>query len=156
MTDLCQKSPTQLLQLHAQVIEELQARDIVRTQNNPVGDYTEWLVCKCLNLQMESNSKAGFDAVDATGKRYQIKGRRESGRSVQFSVIRNLHDDPFDFVVAIAFNSDYSIRFAVRLTHESVGRLATFRQHVNGHILNLTDSHVGTDGVEDIKETLLT
>ena len=84
MTDLTTKTPTELLRLHSDIISELKRRDIVRTQNNPIGDYTEWLVCKCFNLQIEGNSKAGFDATDSHGLRYQIKGRRSAERSVQF------------------------------------------------------------------------
>ena len=155
MTDLKTKTPTELLCLHSEIIGELQRRDIVRTQNNPIGDYTEWLVCKCLKLQMESNSKAGFDATDSAGLRYQIKGRRSAGRNIQFSAIRNLEQDHFDFVVAVAFNLDYTIRFAVKLSPTSVERIARYQQHVNAHILILTDNYVGSDGVEDITQDLV-
>ena len=34
----------ELLQTHAGVMAELKNRSVVRTPNNPVGDYTEWLV----------------------------------------------------------------------------------------------------------------
>lgn len=156
MTDLASKTPIELLRLHSDVISELQRRDIVRTQNNPIGDYTEWLVCKCLDLQIEGNSRAGFDATDSAGLRYQIKGRRSADKNIQFSAIRNLEQDHFDCVIAVAFNPDYTIRFAVKLTPTSVGQLATYRQHVNAHILILTDNHVGAEGVEDITQDLAT
>ena len=106
MTELKTKSPTELLPLHSQIIGELRRRKIVRTQNNPIGDYTEWLVCKCLDLEIEGNSKAGYDATDAAGLRYQIKGRRSADRSIQFSAIRNLDEGHFDFVIAVVFDLD--------------------------------------------------
>ncbi|MDA8563895.1 hypothetical protein N9L06_05530 [Mariniblastus sp.] len=90
---------------------------------------------------MEGNSKAGFDATDSAGLRYQIKGRRSADRNVQFSAIRNLDQQHFDFVIAVAFNPDYTIRFAVKLTPAFVRQLARYQQHVNAHILILTDSH---------------
>ena len=65
---------TELLQLQASVIDELKARGVVRTKNNPLGDYTEWLVAKALGLELATNSAAGYDATDADGVRYQIKG----------------------------------------------------------------------------------
>jgi hypothetical protein len=36
----------QLLKLYTRVIITLENRDVVRTQNSPIGDYTEWLVSK--------------------------------------------------------------------------------------------------------------
>lgn len=153
MIELQTKSPTELLCLHSEIINELQRRNIVRTQNNPVGDYTEWLVCNCWGLRMENNSKAGFDATDSAGLRYQIKGRRSSDRNVQFSAIRNLEKGQFDFVIAIAFNLDYTLRFAVKLSRQSIDRIARYRTHVNAHVLILTEKLVGTEGVEDIIRT---
>jgi len=37
-------SEIELLQTHAAVIDELLRRKVVRTRNNPIGDYTEWLL----------------------------------------------------------------------------------------------------------------
>lgn len=65
-------SVRELLQCYVDTIAELKIRKIVRTGNNPTGDYAEWLVAKKLNLTLETNSKAGYDAVDAQGTRYQI------------------------------------------------------------------------------------
>jgi hypothetical protein len=66
----------ELLQYYADIIDELKRRKIVRTVNNPLGDYTEWLVAQKLNLTLSGNSTAGYDAVDMVGTRYQIKSRR--------------------------------------------------------------------------------
>ena len=44
----------ELLQLQASITNELINRDVVRTQNNPLGDYTEWLVAKALDLDLEA------------------------------------------------------------------------------------------------------
>jgi hypothetical protein len=41
--------------------------------NNPVGDHSEHLVSKALKLWLLDEE--GYDAVDAEGRRYQIKGR---------------------------------------------------------------------------------
>ncbi len=65
-----------LLFLFADVMEELRRRDVVRSSNNPVADYTEWLVARSLSLKLRPGSSTGFDAEDKDGKRYEIKGRR--------------------------------------------------------------------------------
>ena len=143
-------SEVELLQIHGSVIDELIRRKVVRTRNNPIGDYTEWLVCDRLRLEIQSNSRAAFDAIDNVGVRYQIKGRRSDDNRVQFSAIRNLDQQGFDYVIAIVYDHDYSIRFALRLTHAAVAELSTYRKHVNAHILILNEAAIDCDGVEDI------
>ena len=157
MKDLSEMSELELLQTHGAVIAELRHRDVVKTENNPIGDYTEWLVCNRLRLKIQENSQAGFDAVDPqSGVRYQIKGRRASGNSVQFSAIRNLENHEFDFVVAVVFNEDYSIRRAVKISHDAISnpKLARYQEHTNSHLLILTERAVELDGVEDITQLL--
>ena len=155
MKDLQAMSELELLQTRGAVIEELRRRGVVRTANNPIGDYTEWLVCSRLELKIQGNSQAAFDAVDPqNGDRYQIKGRRSNSNSVQFSSIRNLENHGFDFVVAVVFNEDYSIRFAFRIAHAAVPALAHYQAHTNGLNLILTERAVEQDGVEDITHRL--
>ena len=155
MKDLNQVSEIELLQTHGAVIDELLRRGVVKTRNNRIGDYTEWLVCKRMQLEMQPNSRAAFDAIDAEGIRYQIKGRQENRPSVQFSAIRDLADHGFDFVIAVVFNADYSIRFAVTIPHKIVPRFARYQEHTNAHNLILTDSIAREAGVTDIRQRLV-
>ena len=152
--DLATMSEIELLQTHGCVIDELIRRGVAKTRNNPVGDYSEWLICRRFDLDMQANSKASFDAIDDSGIRYQIKSRRSESKSVQFSTIRNLEHKGFDFVIALVFNYDYSIRFAVMIPHEIIPRLAKYQPHVNGYNLILTDKNVKLDGVIDILSEL--
>ena len=154
MKELRTMSETELLQTHSGVITELRRRDVVKTENNPIGDYTEWLVCNRLMLQGQGSSKEAFDAIDAQGIRYQIKGRRSSANSVQFSTIRNLQQHGFDFVIAIIFDEDYSVRLAVKIAYNAVPKLARYQAHVNGHNLILTSKAVEEDGIEDISHLI--
>ena len=148
-------SEIELLKIHSTVIDELSRRKVVTTRNNPIGDYTEWLVCNCLKLERQQNSKASFDAVDtANDIRYQIKGRQCDAKRVQFSAIRNLDHRGFDYVIAVVFNKDFTIRFAAKLTHAAILHLSTHRQHVNAHILMLNENCFDIDGVDDIRGLL--
>ena len=155
MKDLKQMSEIELLQTHAAIIDVLIRRDVVKTRNNPIGDYTEWLVSNRMGLKLEPNSRASFDAKDATGTRYQIKGRRDSGTHIQFSSIRNLDEQGFDFVIAVVFNDDYSIRLALKIPHSIVPEFAKYQAHTNSHILILTDKAAEHPGVTDIRQHLV-
>ena len=155
LINLKQMTNVELLQAHGAVIDELIHREVVRTRNNPIGDYTEWLVCARLGLDPQNNSTAAFDALSKTGgQRYQIKGRQSHAHRVQFSAIRNLDQVGFDFVIAVVFNKDYSIRFAAKLTHAAVQQLCRHHGHVNAHILMLSEDCFEVDGVEDISGLL--
>jgi len=144
-SELKNLSVVQLLRLNASTIEELIYRGVVRTRNNPVGDYAEWLISSKLGLVLLENSQEGFDAVDANGVRYQIKSRRHSrtNKSNQLGVIRNLENNPFDYLIAVVFDWDYSILFAIKMPITSIEGHAKFNEHQNGYILNLTGAWVG-------------
>jgi len=76
MPSLKQFTPKELLQLTGKIIDELVARGIARTSNNPVSCYTEWLVSQRLDLTLSERSAKGFDAIDRAGVKYEIKARR--------------------------------------------------------------------------------
>ena len=154
LKELTEMSVLELLQTHQAIIDELRHRRVVKTNNPPIGDYTEWLVSKRLGLTIQSNSHAALDGIDAQGVRYQIKSRRSAASSVQFSAIRNLEEHGFDFVIAVAFNSDYSLRFALKISYEVVPTLARYQDHTNAHILRLTNRTAEQEGVEDITPLL--
>ncbi len=150
---LSRLSEVELLKLHASIIEELKARKVVRTKNNPVGDYTEWLVANALDLQLSNNSASGHDGIDKKGIKYQIKGRRitPDNTSRQLSAIRNLKEKDFDFLIAVIFDKDYKILDAVMIPHEVVEQFSSYRKHVNAHILHLSGAILEDSRVRDIK-----
>lgn len=146
----------ELLQLQASITNELIKREIVRTQNNPLGDYTEWLVSEALDLELEVNSKSGFDAVDKTGTRIQIKGRRITlkNKSRQLSAIRKYEEKDFDDLIAVIFDENFNVIEACLIPHEVVGEYATYRKHVNGHVLNLKGPILSDVRIKDLKLTV--
>ena len=150
--NLMDATAADLLNLHSSVIDELRRRGVVRTGNNPTGDYTEWLVAKTLNLTLATSSAKGFDATDLHGVRYQIKGRRVTSRnpSTQLSVIRALESSDFDVLIAIIFDDLWNVVYAVKILHETVSKIATFRKHVNGHVLHIRRQELAYPDVETI------
>lgn len=151
--DLSKLSEIELLKLHSSIINELIDRNVVRTYNNPLGDFSEWLISKALNIQLMNNSKAGFDGIDNEGIKYQIKARRITARrkSKQLSAIRNLELEEFDFLIVIIFNENYEILDALKIPYEVVVKYAEYRKHVNGHILKLRGKILSESGIIDLK-----
>ncbi|TCD23156.1 hypothetical protein E0D86_09975 [Pseudomonas sp. IC_126] len=137
--DLANLSIPELLKLHAAAIDELKNRGVLRTKNNPVGDYAEWLVSSALNLTLAKNSAAGHDAKSSDGKKIQIKGRRitASNRSRQLGVIRNLDKNDFDELIAVIFNEAYEPIEAYLIPHAVISEYGSYRAHVNGHVLHM-------------------
>ncbi len=154
MNELRDMSELELLRTSAEPIAELRRRGVVKTRNNPIADYTEWLVCNRLKLQVQRNSKAGIDAVDPQDVRYQIKGRQSAAQSVQFGIIRDL-DNLFDYLIAVAFNEDYSVRFATKVLYRAVLKVARPNSYQNGHILTLTEKMLKEEGFKDIGHRLV-
>ena len=147
----------ELLSAHSSVIDELKHRGVVRSKNNPTGDYAEWLASSRLGLTLATNSAKGFDATDPEGLRYQIKGRRNTPEnpSTQLGVIRNLDACDFDFLIAIVFNADWQVLRAAKIPHGVVSKLATFRKHQNGHIMHMRPSVLAEPEIENITALLL-
>lgn len=148
---------TELLSAYSSVIDELKRRGVVRSKNNPTGDYAEWLASSGLGLTLAQKSAKGFDATDSEGLRYQIKGRQNTpdNPSTQLGVIRNLDTCDFDFLIAIVFSADWQILRAAKIPHGVVSKLATFRKYQNGHIMHMRHSVLTEPGVENITGLLL-
>ncbi|WP_445769279.1 DUF6998 domain-containing protein [Rheinheimera sp.] len=147
----------ELLQLQAAATNELKARGIVKTQNNPLGDYTEWLVSKALDLELQPNSNAGYDGISQDGLRVQIKGRRVTPKnnSRQLSAIRKYAQNDFDALAAVIYDEHFSIVEALLIPHEVVGQYASYRDHVNAHILILNGPILKDPRIRSIKSVLI-
>ena len=145
-----------LLRLQSAITDELKSRKVVRTKNNPLGDYTEWLVARGLKLKLQTNSKARYDGVDNNGVRIQIKGRRVTpdNKSRQLSAIRNYDDKDFDQLSAVIFDENFDVIDAVLVPHEVIGEYASYRKHVNAHILILKGPILNDTRVKSIKQLL--
>lgn len=130
---------SKLFSIYGELMKELLVRGLIRTTNNPVADYGEYVVAKKLRLKLADNSFKGYDAVDSKNKRYQVKARRQTERnqSTQLGVIRNIDDKPFDFLVAVIFNSDFTINAMWKFPISIIERHSRFNEHQNGHILTL-------------------
>lgn len=153
--ELVASSTGDLLKLYTKVLEELRRRDVVRSSNNPVADYSELLFCLAFGWAREGNSKAGHDATDGS-IRYQIKGRRQTAHnpSRQLSAIRKMEGNPFDFLAGVVFADDFTVLRAALVPIAIVSSRARWSKHVNGWLFNLDDVVWLLSGVTDVTKKL--
>lgn len=152
MKDFKKYSAIQLLQQQAAIIDELIKRGVVRTRNNPVADYGEYVVAQALNLDLQNNSHTGFDAADSKGVRFQIKARRitPERKSKQLGVIRNLKKKDFDYLIAVIFNHDFNVDSCYKIPIGIIAKYSRYSKHQNGHILILKGAILDDSLVESI------
>jgi uncharacterized protein DUF6998 len=152
--NLGELEPIELLQLQANATAELKRREIVRTNNNPLGDYTEWLVANMMNLKLAANSKAGYDAISGAGVTFQIKGRRvtSDNPSRQLSAIRNYAEKDFDWLIAVIFDKGFNVINAYLVPHEVIGDYCPHRNHVNARVVVMSGAILQDKRVMEITD----
>lgn len=150
--DLTGLTPPQLLVLHSKLADELRARGITRSSNNPTGDLAEYLFCKSFGWKQADNSQPNVDAIGPDGMRYQIKGRRITrfNKSRQLSAIRDMAGSHFDFIAGVLFNEDFTVMRAALIPHATALKRSTYVAHTNSHRFLLRDSIWEADGVRDV------
>ncbi len=149
-------SVVEILQAHGVLIDMLRGRGIVTTRDNPVGGYAEWLARCAFELTAQKNSTKGFDAVDQTGAKYQIKGGRPGDAAPKLGTVKGVKPQNFDYLVAMTFNDNFTIKRAVKVPHETVLRLASKngRDPTKGLNLYLNEGFVRGNRLNNIKGIL--
>jgi hypothetical protein len=146
----------ELLGLYCDTIAELRHRGVLRTKNNPVGDYAEWLVSVAFGLTLANNSSASYDAISESGKKIQIKARRVTAdnKSRQLSIMRSLDKQDFDELIIVIFDELFQIDSAFSAPHAVLEKYATYKPRVNGHILHARGAFLADPLVQDITAEL--
>lgn len=131
------KTTPELLEDWAAVMRELRKRDVVRTNNNPVGDIAEAIVAAHYDAERGSFSQAGWDVKTPAGERIQVKAMRttETSKRRNLSPIR---DTDYDAVVIVIFDEDFRVTEGLRLSRELVEELFEHKPYVNGRIITVT------------------
>lgn len=66
--DLTGATLADLFTLYGCILDRLSSREVIRTRNQPLGDYSEWLVCRALRgLLADNKSEKAFDVVTDLG-----------------------------------------------------------------------------------------
>jgi len=138
--ELSQLRTIELMQLNQDTLSELERRDVIRTRNNPVSEYTEWLVSTRMGMTLAPANIKGYDAITNDGRRVQIKSRKNNlkNQSMILGIIRNYELNQFDDLIAVIYHHDFSIRYALLIPHELVKTYSRFNQHQNGYTVSIT------------------
>jgi hypothetical protein len=131
-------SVPQLLKLWAAVMRELRTKDIVRTNNNPVGDIAEAIVHQYYKgSERGSFVQAGWDVITADGTRIQVKAMRQTAGSKRRN-LSPIRDSDYDSVVIVILNEDFEVVEGLHLDRELVEELFVHRDYVNGRVITVT------------------
>lgn len=145
-------SVPEIFALYASIMEVLRDRKVIRSSNNPAGDYAEYLFCKAFGWKRLGKVEEGADAIGRNGVRYQIKGRRltRHNKSRQLSAIRRLPEGNFDILAGVLFNEDFSILRAATIPHTLVVKHSDRVEATNSWRFLLRDEVWGWSGVRDV------
>ena len=145
-----------LLKLHSNILLELKNRNVIRTLNNPIADYCEWIISQKFGWKLENNSKSGYDCIDNDNKKVQIKCRKIENLkgSRQLGIIRNLDTEPFDYLIAVIFNNQYEILEAYKIPNILIKKYAKFNKYQNGFILQLKGAILSDAQIINITQEL--
>lgn len=154
---LSELSTIELMQLNQETLAELERRNVIRTRNNPVSEYTEWLVSNRMGMVLAPASTKGYDAITSDGRKVQIKSRKNNAKnkSMILGIIRNYELNQFDDLIAVIYHPDFSIRYALQIPHELVKIYGRFNQHQNGYTLSMTAKLLSDRRVVDITQCFL-
>jgi hypothetical protein len=131
----------ELLQLWSRVMAELREREVVRSSNNPVGDYCELLVAAHYGVTLVSGSNRDYDLIRDGNVHVQVKGRRVTAQSPtigHWSAMRGLGHHAFEEVAAVALNEDYSLLGAWTVPWAAADRLKRWNKRLQAHVLPYT------------------
>lgn len=144
-----------LIRCYADSLEALKKAEFIRSKNNPIGDYAEWLVAQAMGLELCTKSTKGYDAFDAN-YRYEIKSRRitADNGSRQLSAIRALDSKQFDYLVGVLFHADFSVNRVAVIPINVVQSLSKYKNHTNAAVFYLRDSVWLLPGVVDITKEI--
>ncbi|MBD8606026.1 hypothetical protein IFT73_04100 [Aeromicrobium sp. CFBP 8757] len=158
MTDPQQRTNAELFAQFATALKELRARDVLRTNNPPAGDYAEWLAHRALGGVLAPPAEKSFDITMEDATRVQVKARTVSPKvkpgQLETSVFRSWD---FEQAVFVQFaEADYSIVRAAMVPVEQIKLIARWADHVNGWRVSMKPALMAASGSVDLTEALRT
>jgi len=117
--DASRRDKRELLSDWVAIMRQLRELGVIRTNNNPIGDIAEALVCDHYGGERASFSQKGWDVKTPAGERIQVKSRRKTPDSTP-TVLSPISDDEYDSLVVILFNEDFQVTEGLKATRALV------------------------------------
>lgn len=112
-------------------MEGLREMGVVNNRNSAVEGVAQLIACACLDLTPAAPNQKGYDAKDAEGCHYEIKGIGTDDNNRETSPI----SDPscFDYLVLVVFATDFRVRFILNFPKDSlIKNRAVFKWRSDG------------------------
>jgi hypothetical protein len=113
--DSSERTTPELLGDFAAIMAELTVRDVIRTNNNPIGDIAEAVVADHYGGERGSFSQRGWDVKGPDGELIQVKSLRAMPGK-QRTALSPISDDDYDSVVVLIFNEAFQVTEGLKLT----------------------------------------
>lgn len=148
----------QLLTTYSRVLAELRLRNIVRTNNAPIGDLAEYCAASVYDGLLAPNSEKSYDLIAANGSKIQVKVlliRTGARAPAVFSPIRSFE---FDACLFLLIDNERSRVLAARewTTHQ-VREHGRHQTHTNGTVVRVAQvraaSAIGVDRTGEFDAT---
>ena len=123
----------------------------VRTRNAPIEGVAELIACECLDLTIAARNQEGFDATDAEGLRYQIKGICTDENAGRSSPIREPHD--FEYVVVVVCARDYRVQSILNIRKDvlvGTPELWVWSRRIQAHQVTWNRNRAAINGVQEM------
>lgn len=133
------RSTADLLMDWSAIMRALRERDVIRTNNNPVGDIAEVLVHAHYGGERGGFAQAGWDVRTVEGDRIQVKAARNTATNKRTN-LSPIRDSEYDYVVVVIFDEDFKVTEGLRFPRELVEERFSPTAHVNGRVVKLTEA----------------
>lgn len=121
-------------------MRELRKRDIIRTDNNPVGDIAEAIVHAHFGGERAGFSNAGWDVRSASGERLEVKALRVAEGGNAGRGLSPIRKSDYDTVIVVVFNEDFEVTEGLRIPREVVEERFAVEEYRNARSIRLTQA----------------
>jgi hypothetical protein len=146
--DAAGRTTAELLADWAAVMRELRRREVIRTNNNPVGDIAEALVAAYFGGERGTFSQAGWD-VRTGDERIQVKAIRQTSGAIR-TTLSPIRDSDYDAVVVVIFDEDFRVTEGLKFPRATVEEVFPHKPHVNGRVVSITKAFRARPDVRSI------
>ncbi|MDY0891653.1 DUF6998 domain-containing protein [Frigoribacterium sp. CFBP9030] len=135
---LARLSVGELLDTYSQVLLELRARNLVRTNNAPVGDLAEYCAAMVYDGLLAPNSEKSYDLTSVEGRKVQVKVRLIRPGMASGAVFSPVRSFDFDTCAFIVIDNEAGRVIAAReWTPVEVREHGSYKKHTNGTVVTV-------------------
>lgn len=117
--DAGSKDRRELLSDWVAIMRQLRTLGVIRTNNNPIGDIAEAIVCDHYGGERASFSQKGWDVKAPGGELIQVKSRRRTPESNP-TVLSPISDNEYDSLVVVIFDEDFRVTEGLKASRSLV------------------------------------